>query len=111
MIVQTVWNESTKEKIGDAITAGIALSLEPVFKSAVTKCPVDTGRLKSSIQKQAEGKEGIVYSDVNYAEFVEFMNGKPKAANATIPFLRPALYDNKDTVVKVMANAMRAGLR
>lgn len=58
-------------------------------------CPVDTGRLRSSIiatmQREPKGIVGYVGTDVTYAEYQEFGT----RFMAAQPFLRPAL----DTVL------------
>lgn len=58
-------------------------------------CPVDTGRLRSSIvatiQRESKGIVGYVGTDVAYAEYQEFGTRFMDAQ----PFLRPAL----DTVL------------
>lgn len=62
-----------------------------VETAAKRLCPVDTGRLRSSITRAVDvdsnGLVGVVGSDVDYAEHVEF--GTSRAAAQ--PFLRPAL--------------------
>lgn len=55
-------------------------------------CPVDTGRLRSSInhelERDAEGLVGKVGTNVEYGPHVEFGTVHTRAQ----PFLRPALY-------------------
>ncbi|HKU53714.1 MAG TPA: HK97-gp10 family putative phage morphogenesis protein, partial [Nitrospira sp.] len=63
-----------------------------VQSSAKTKCPVDTGRLRSSIQttpprETSTGLAVRIGSNVNYARFVELGTRRMRAQ----PFLRPAL--------------------
>lgn len=59
--------------------------------SAKRMCPVDTGRLRSSIthalDRDARGLVGVVGTDVDYAPFVELGTSRAGAQ----PFLRPAL--------------------
>lgn len=65
-----------------------ALKVERAAKRA---CPVDTGRLRSSltheIQRDVQGLMAVVGTDVGYAPFVEL--GTRHMAGQ--PFLRPAL--------------------
>lgn len=62
-----------------------------VDRRAKELCPVDTGRLRSSITnrvvRDSQGIAGIVGTNVSYALFVEF-GTRYMAAQ---PFLRPAL--------------------
>lgn len=61
-----------------------------VERAAKQGCPVDTGRLRSSIAYRIEGGNevvGIVGTSVEYAPFVEFGT----RFMAAQPFLRPAL--------------------
>ena len=62
-----------------------------VDRSAKDRCPVDTGRLRSSITwrlgRDGRGLLGIVGTNVAYAPHVEFGTVRQSAQ----PFLRPAL--------------------
>lgn len=62
-----------------------------VEAAAIRGCPVDTGRLRSSIGRQVAvdqlGLVGIVGTDVEYAPYVEYGTSRSPAQ----PFLRPAL--------------------
>lgn len=57
-------------------------------------CPVDTGRLRSSIQSRfgqdAHGHWGEVGTNVSYAAYVEYGTRRTKPQ----PFLRPALAES-----------------
>jgi HK97 gp10 family phage protein len=62
-----------------------------VERAAKRACPVDTGRLRSSIARETGRDErGLVArigTDVDYAAYVEFGTGRMSAR----PYLRPAL--------------------
>jgi HK97 gp10 family phage protein len=64
-----------------------------VQRGAKRRCPVDTGRLRSSIAEElgtdARGLVEVIGTDVNYAPHVEFGTSRMRAQ----PFLRPALDD------------------
>lgn len=74
---------------------------------AKERCPVDTGRLRSSITTQRDKDSVVIGSNVFYAPFVEFLYDMPprkmwpaKAKRGgqpqtTLPFLRPAMYNAK----------------
>ena len=64
-----------------------------VQSSAKILCPVDTGRLRSSIQtapvrETAQGMSVRIGSNVNYARYVELGTRRMRAQ----PYLRPALH-------------------
>jgi HK97 gp10 family phage protein len=46
-----------------------------VDREAKKNAPVDTGRLRASIHRTAQGLEGTVYTNVEYAPYVEFGTG------------------------------------
>ena len=92
--------------------------------------PVDTGRLKSSIQSKVEGDTGTVGTNVEYAPYVEFGtglysslgNGRTQvpwryqdakgqwhttSGNQPQPFLGPALNMNKDKIKKIFRKAIK----
>lgn len=71
--------------------AGLQVLALQVQNAARRRCPVDTGRLRSSIShrlgRDARGPYAEVGTNVQYAPFVEF--GTRRAAAQ--PYLRPAL--------------------
>ena len=73
--------------------AGTALDVE---RDAKRNAPVDTGRLRSSIQLRDESISGLtvfVGTDVDYAEAMEFgPNGQP--------YLNPAAESNRPAYIK-----------
>ena len=96
-----------------------------VQRDAVKRCPVDTGRLKQSINIiRYSDKEAVVGTNMPYASYVEFgtqamvkAHGEHKveapvtkwkaktkrgATGQTMPFLRPALYFNHDKISKII---------
>lgn len=80
--------EKYKTEINAAIQ-GAGLTVQAQAKQA---CPVDTGRLRSSIQYVAGNMECTVDTDVYYAIFVE--NGHATRSGSHVaarPFLYPAL--------------------
>jgi HK97 gp10 family phage protein len=78
---------------GPDIAVGKFLAKKAVMVQSRAKraCPVDTGRLRSSIARDLGGdSEGIVArvgTNVEYAPHVEFGTSRQQAQ----PFLRPAL--------------------
>lgn len=57
-----------------------------VEASAKQRCPVDTGRLRSSIQVGGDGLQRTVGTNVEYGPYIEFGTSKRPAK----PFLGPA---------------------
>lgn len=74
-----------------AVGKELARRVIKVETAAKRLCPVDTGRLRSSITHEIgedrQGLVGVVGTDVEYAPHVEFGT----YAMAAQPFLRPAL--------------------
>lgn len=55
----------------------IAIAAINVQREAKRNCPVDTGRLRASIRFESlnDGYAAMVYSDVKYADYVEYGTG------------------------------------
>ncbi len=64
-------------------------------------CPVDTGRLRASIQHKVDeaGLSVEIGTNVPYAKHVEYMHPldspRPGRETGQMPFLRPALFKSK----------------
>jgi HK97 gp10 family phage protein len=84
------------EKLDDMPTR-VAIA-QKIAEKARGLVPVDTGRLRDSIQE----KDGNVRSDVPYAYFVEFGTVNMEAQ----PFLRPAVDIYYREIVEAAAQAM-----
>jgi HK97 gp10 family phage protein len=61
-------------------------------------CPVDTGRLRSSIAYTAGENSCTVGTNVNYAEYVEFGTRKMGAQPFLYPAYEQALHNLKDAL-------------
>jgi HK97 gp10 family phage protein len=92
----------TLEQVGKAV-AVTALNIE---REAKHRAPVDTGRLRASIQHSVSGTSGAVYSDVEYALHQEFGTTNMTAQ----PFLLPAFLEEKPKFEKRLG-AIGRGLR
>ena len=66
-----------------------------VERDAKKLCPVDTGRLRSSISHEIEGMTGYVGSNVEYARAVELGTEKQSPQ----PYLRAALHKNEKKIL------------
>lgn len=98
-----VWDASSQRAFDKAIERGFKAwgddvrgTLERIAthvqNEARLACPVDTGRLRSSIHRTEVKKEGrnlyvLVGTNVTYAPFVEFGTHKMRPQ----PYLRPAM--------------------
>lgn len=71
-------------------------------------CPVDTGRLQSSIDSKVVGMDVYIGTNVEYAEAVEFMAplDKPKKGRekGQMPYLRPAIFLSKNKIRELIRN-------
>ena len=71
----------------------IGQGAQTVCESAKSLCPVDTGRLQSSINVQSGGNTAVISADTEYAVFVEM----GKAAIVGQPVLWAAIFSKKPT--------------
>lgn len=92
--------------IGNNFADIIGQGAETVCESAKSFCPVDTGRLKSSINVQLSGNSAVISADVEYASYVEFGTSKMSAK----PYLVPALLSNKQDILSAIAEMIKGGL-
>ena len=125
------------KKLGDVaenLSAGLYNALqesgEVVRKEAVLNCPVQTGRLRGSITVNVEGNTAEIGTNLEYAPFVEYGTGSKgdksvahttrekwtyysggqfftTSGQAPQPFLTPALKNNKDTIIKLIREAVK----
>lgn len=122
------------DKITENLSAGLYNALqeagEVVRKDAVLNCPVQTGRLRGSITVNVEGSTAEIGTNVEYAQYVEFGTGAhgdksvahttrekwtyysggqffTTSGHAPQPFLTPALKNNKDTIIKLIREAVK----
>jgi HK97 gp10 family phage protein len=74
-------------------------------REAKTLAPVDTGRLRASIRPRfySQGLAADVYTDVEYAPFVEFGTRKMAAQ----PFLHPAWEQVRPRYMRELAIALK----
>lgn len=82
-----------------------------VERAAKQNAPVDTGRLRSSISTRlAESDENSIAvevgTNVDYAIAVEFGTSKMPAH----PYMLPAYAENKDKVLRKLAEAFKSGV-
>ena len=118
------------EAIADTsdIEAALGQACALVEKSAKQKAPKDTGELRRSITSKVENMQGIVYTPLEYAPYVEYgtglfaENGGRKdvpwnyqddegnwhstSGQKPQPFMRPALNENREKIVEILGEAI-----
>lgn len=114
------------EEMGDVgdIQQRIGQACALVEGSAKRKAPKDTGALRRSITSEVNGTEGVVFTSLEYAPYVEFgtglfaENGGRKdvpweyqddkgvwhstSGQKPQPFMRPALNENREKIIKLI---------
>ena len=95
-----------------------------VERSAREKAPKDTGALRRSIRSKVEGLEGIVYTPLEYAPYIEYGTGLFAEGNGRKdvpwnyqddkgnwhstsglkpqPFMRPSLDENREKILDIL---------
>nr|DAW96689.1 MAG TPA: putative tail component [Bacteriophage sp.] len=95
-----------------------------VERSAREKAPKDTGALRRSIRSKVEGLEGIIYTPLEYAPYVEYGTGLFAEGNGRKdvpwnyqddkgnwhstsglkpqPFMRPSLDENREKILDIL---------
>ena len=111
---------SSNANIEEALGTCCAL----VEKSAKQKAPKDTGALRRSITSKVEGNQGIVFTPLEYAPYVEYGTGlfaesggrkdvpwnyqddegkwHSTSGQKPQPFMRPALEENKQLIKQIL---------
>lgn len=111
---------SSNANIEEALGTCCAL----VEKSAKQKAPKDTGALRRSITSKVEGNQGIVFTPLEYAPYVEYGTGlfaesggrkdvpwnyqddegkwHSTSGQKPQPFMRPALEENKALIKQIL---------
>lgn len=101
-----------------------------VEASAKKKAPKDTGELRRSIESIVKNNEGIVFTPLEYAPYIEYGTGlfaeeggrqdvpwfyKDDEGNwhktsgmHPRPFMRPALSENRQKIIKILLEGMTA---
>jgi len=93
--------DARQKELVDKLGRGMEKAVLLVEGEAKKNCPVDTGRLRSSITgKVTEEYVGIIGTDVEYAPFVEHGTSRQSAQ----PFLFPALESSKKKIAELLKN-------
>lgn len=119
-VLEALNNLVDDKEIARALTKACAL----VERSAKQKAPKGTGELRRSIESKVVGTTGIVFTPLEYAPYVEYGTGlfaedggrtdvpwcyKDDEGNwhttsgmKPQPFMRPALYENREQIKRLL---------
>lgn len=108
------------QKLNVALGRACAL----VERAAKQKAPKDTGELRRSISSKVENGEGVVFTPLEYAPYVEFGTGlfaenggrtdvpwsyqddsgewHSTSGQHPQPFMRPALDENREEIIRII---------
>lgn len=115
------------EKLKKALGKACAL----VERSAKQKAPKGNGELRRSITSKVEGEQGIVYTPLEYAPYVEFGTGlfaenggrtdvpwsyqddegewHTTSGMMPQPYMRPALNENREEIKRILKEGIVDG--
>jgi len=113
------------EKYQEALGQACAL----VERSAKEKAPKDTGALRGSITSEVQDLEGVVFTPLEYAPYVEYGTGlfaenggrqdvpwhyqdekgewHTTSGQHPQPFMRPALEENREAIIRMLKEALK----
>ena len=99
-----------------------------IERAAKQKAPKDTGALRRSITSEVNGLEGVVFTNLEYAPYVEYGTGlfAENGGRADVPwnyqdaagnwhstsgqhpqpFMRPALNENREKVINILKEGL-----
>lgn len=99
--------EDHSDEVLALMDGAIARALEAIGIQAEAyakeKCPVDTGRLRSSISHTRDDSVAYIGTNVEYAAYVELGTQKTKAQ----PYLRPAAENHGAEYMQLVREQMR----
>ena len=120
---------------GDAAKEAVGQACALIERSAKQKAPKGTGALRGSITSEvrqgADGIEGVVFTPLFYAPYVEYGTGlfaesggrkdvpwcyqddkgewHTTSGQHPQPFMRPALDENRDAIIRILKEAIKNG--
>lgn len=102
-----------------------------VERSAKQKAPKDTGALRRSITSEVKGLEGVIFTPLEYAPYVEYGTGLfaedggrkdvpwyyqndegewvKTSGQKPQPYMRPALDENREEILRILKEALGNG--
>lgn len=112
----------------DKVNAALGKACALVERSAKQKAPKDNGELRRSITSKVENFEGVVYTPLEYAPYVEYGTGlfaedggrqtpwayEDEESGEWIytrgqkpqPYMRPALDENRQEIVRIIKEGL-----
>ena len=113
------------------LDAALGKACALVERSAKQKAPKDTGDLSRSITSKVEGTEGVVYTPLEYAPYVEYGTGlfaesggrqdvpwnyqddegnwHSTSGQKPQPYMRPALNENREEILRIIKEGLIDG--
>ena len=113
------------------LNAALGKACALVERSAKQKAPKDTGDLRRSITSKVEGTEGVVYTPLEYAPYVEYGTGlfaenggrqdvpwnyqddegnwHSTSGQKPQPYMRPALNENREEILRIIKEGLIGG--
>ena len=110
------------------IEAALGKACALVERSAKQNAPKDTGALRRSITSKVENSEGVIYTPLEYAPYVEYGTGlfaegggrkdvpwsyqddegnwHTTSGQRPQPFMRPALNENRAEILRILTEAL-----
>ena len=128
-VVQVQGIEKIEERLkeiasGQDIMQRLGIACALVERAAKEKAPKDNGELRRSITSKVEGTVGIVFTNLEYAPYVEYGTGlfaevagrkdtpwsyqdeegewHSTSGQKPQPFMRPALNENRVQILKIL---------
>lgn len=123
-IIERFSNLADEAEIEKALGKACAL----VERSAKEKAPKDNGELRRSITSKVENNEGIVFTPLKYAPYVEFGTGlfaeeggrkdvpwhyqddkgewHSTSGMKPHPYMRPALEENREEILSILKESL-----
>lgn len=112
-----------------ALSQALGRACALVERSAKEKAPKDTGELRRSITSEIRGNEGVIYTTLEYAPYVEYGTGlfaenggrtdvpwcyqddkgewHSTSGMKPQPFMRPALDENREQIIEIIKGAIK----
>lgn len=113
------------------LDAALGKACALVERSAKQKAPKDKGDLRRSITSKVEGTEGVVYTPLEYAPYVEYGTGlfaegggrqdvpwnyqddegnwHSTSGMKPQPYMRPALNENREEILRIIKEGLIGG--
>lgn len=120
-----VKNVVDEQALSEALGKACAL----VERAAKEKAPKDTGELRRSIQSEIRGNEGVVFTTLEYAPYIEYGTGlfaenggrtdvpwcyqddkgewHTTSGIKPHPYMRPALDENRERIIEIIRGAIK----